>query len=81
MNSFSRALEGCRGDRVGSRPALVKAPLVKHADEPVMIYIGDAPIEITRKMPKTFKKLVNDIEQQQGCIEPTRTAAEEPLQR
>ena len=43
--------------------AKVQARLTKHDDSTVVVYIGDAPIEVRQKrMPKTFEKLVAIIE-------------------
>lgn len=53
--------------RSGNLSAKVQAQLVKHGDEAVMVYLADAPIEITRaRMPKTFRKLVALIEKTNG---------------
>jgi hypothetical protein len=47
----------------GNPTTRVEAQLVKHEDDAVMVYIGDAPIEIRRATkPKTFEKLANLIE-------------------
>lgn len=47
----------------GNPTTKVQAQLVKQDDSTVMIFIGDAPVEITQKrMPKTFEKLVAIIE-------------------
>lgn len=41
----------------------VKARLIRHDDSTVVVYIGDAPIEVRQaRMPKTFEKLVAMIE-------------------
>lgn len=43
--------------------AEVKARLIQHDDNKVVVYIGDSPIEVRRKpMPGTFEKLVAMIE-------------------
>lgn len=42
----------------GNPTIKTQAQLVRHEDDAVMIYIGDAPIEIRRsRMPGTFEKL------------------------
>ena len=47
----------------GNPTAKVQAQLVKHDESSVMVYIGGAPIEVTRsRMPKTFEKLVDIID-------------------
>lgn len=51
----------------GNPMAKVQAQLVKQDDSTVVIYIGDAPVEVRQKrMPKTFEKLVAIIERAQG---------------
>ena len=48
-----------------TQKADVNARLIKHDDKTVVVYIGDAPIEIREKrMPKTFEKLVAIIDKQ-----------------
>lgn len=45
--------------RSGNRTAKVQARLIKHDESTVVVYIGDAPIEVRHaRMPKTFDKLV-----------------------
>lgn len=47
----------------GNPSTTVQAQLVRHGDASVMVYVGDAPIEVTRaRMPKTFDKLAALIE-------------------
>lgn len=47
----------------GNPSAKVRAQLVKQDESTVVIYIGDAPVEVRQKrMPKTFDKLVAIIE-------------------
>lgn len=47
----------------GNPTANVQAQLVKHGDSAVVVYIENAPIEVTRaRMPKTFEKLAALIE-------------------
>ncbi len=47
----------------GNPTAKVQTQLVRHEDDAVMVYIGDAPIEVRRsRMPKTFDKLATLIE-------------------
>lgn len=47
----------------GNPTASSQAQLVRHEDDAVMVYIGDAPIEVRRsRMPKTFDKLADIIE-------------------
>ena len=47
----------------GNPTANVTAQLVRHEDDAVMVYIGDAPIEIRKsKKPKTFEKLAAIID-------------------
>lgn len=49
--------------QAGNPTAKVQAQLVRHEDDAVMVYIGDAPIEVRRaRMPKTFDKLAAVIE-------------------
>lgn len=49
--------------RSGNPTARVEAQLVRHEDDAVMVYIGDAPIEIRRTTkPKTFEKLAGMID-------------------
>jgi hypothetical protein len=49
----------------GNPSAKVQAQIVKHGDSAVVVYIGDAPIEVTRaRMPKTFEKLAALIERE-----------------
>ncbi len=42
----------------GNPTIKTRAQLVRHEDDAVMVYIGDAPIEVRRaRMPNTFDKL------------------------
>ena len=51
----------------GNPKAKVEAQLVKQDESTVVIYIGDAPVEIRQnRMPKTFEKLVAMIEKANG---------------
>lgn len=51
----------------GNPKATVQAKLVKQDDSTVVIYIGDAPVEVRQKrMPKTFDKLVAIIDKANG---------------
>lgn len=47
----------------GNPTVKAQAQLVRHEDDAVMVYIGEAPIEVRRaRMPKTFDKLAALIE-------------------
>lgn len=41
----------------------VEASLIRHDEDTVVVYIGDAPIEVrSARMPRTFEKLAARIE-------------------
>jgi hypothetical protein len=54
----------------GNPTVKAQAQLVRHEDDAVMVYVGEAPIEIRKaRMPKTFDKLAALIER--GTQSPT----------
>jgi hypothetical protein len=57
----------------GNPTIKTQAQLVRHEDDAVMIYIGDAPIEVrTARMPGTFNKLAAMIERANETTEKGR---------
>lgn len=63
----------------GNPTIKTQAQLVRHEDDAVMVYIGDAPIEVRKaRMPGTFNKLAAMIEKtiatesEAGELEPRR---------